>query len=141
MSDNSTNDRTLFPGITEKITAILSDKVMFALLFGSSVTGRLTPESDIDIGAWFLNHQIDFEKIITVQNALSDMIGRNVDLIWLNHCDIIITMQVLANGKLLINNDPGQFLLYKARKISEYIDFKADRKVIEDSMLRGRIYA
>jgi predicted nucleotidyltransferase len=49
MRDSTTNDQTLSPGLTEKITAILSDKVMFALLFGSSVTGRLTPESDIGV--------------------------------------------------------------------------------------------
>jgi hypothetical protein len=47
MRDSTTNDQTLSPGLTEKITAILSDKVIFALLFGSSVTGRLTSESDI----------------------------------------------------------------------------------------------
>ena len=50
-------------------------------------------------------------------------------------------MQVLANGELIVNNNHNLFVRYKARKISEYIDFKMDRKAIEENILIGGIYA
>jgi hypothetical protein len=35
----------------------------------------------------------------------------------------------------------GLFVLYKAQKTGEYIDFKMDRKIIEDNILNGRRYS
>lgn len=71
-------------------------------------------------------------------DPLTELMHRKVDLIVLNRSDIIITMQALANGKLILNNNPGKFLEYKAQKISEYIDFKRTRKIIEDNLVGKR---
>lgn len=128
------------PDAIDGIKEVLKDSVEFALLFGSAVTGRMTLESDIDIGAYF-KKPIGFDEILGIKAALSDKTDRDIDLIVMNTGDTIITMQILANGKLFINNDPGFFIRYKAGKIGEYIDFKMDRKIIEDNLLRGRIYA
>lgn len=134
-------DKTVFPhDLVKGIKETLKDKVEFALLFGSAVTGRMTLESDIDIGAYF-KKPVGFDEYIAIKDVLSTTCSRDIDLVVVNSCDTIIGMQILANGRLFINNNPGFFILYKAGKIGEYIDFKIDRKIIEDNLLRGRIYA
>ena len=62
---------------------------------------------------------------------------REVDLVVLNKADIIITMQVLTNGKLIYSCDEKFRIDFQAKKTSEYIDFKNSRinlekKLIED---------
>lgn len=123
------------------IIALLREKAEFVLLFGSIKSGRIMPESDIDIGVYLKKGKLDFEEYLRLKGALSDASEREVDLVILNTCDIIIAMQIIANGELIINNNPGMFIRYKAEKISEYIDFKMSRKIIEENLLRGGIYA
>jgi predicted nucleotidyltransferase len=123
------------------LVPVLREKAEFALLFGSAAAGRLTEESDIDIGVYLREPKIIYDEYADLIFKLNEATCREIDLVIMNTCDIIIAMQILANGKLIINNNPGAFVLYKARKIGEYIDFKMDRKIIEDSLLKGRIYA
>jgi len=99
------------------------------------------PESDIDIGIYLKKGKPDFEEYFKLKGALSDASDRDVDLVILNTCDIIIAMQIIANGELIVNNNPGMFIRYKAEKISQYIDFKMSRKIIEENLLRGGIHA
>ncbi|MBD3347061.1 MAG: hypothetical protein GF401_18560 [Chitinivibrionales bacterium] len=127
--------------IVSRIKIVLEDRVEFALLFGSVLTENFADESDIDCAAYFKEPPKSFSDRAQLIIDLEDALQKKFDMIFLNSSDIIITMQVLANGELVINNDPGKFVVYKAQKISEYIDFKKSRKIIEDSMLRGRIYA
>jgi predicted nucleotidyltransferase len=130
-----------FQAIHDSIKNVLATHVEFALLFGSIVTNRTTAESDIDVGVYCKGGEISFEKKLDITLELESATNREIDLILLNASDLIITMQILANGKLIINHDPGLFLLFKAQKISEYIDFKRDRKIVEDHLLTRRIYA
>ena len=123
------------------IIPLLREKAEFALLFGSIKNGRIMPESDIDIGVYLKKGKPDFEEYLNLKGVLSDESDRDVDLVILNTCDIIIAMQIIANGEMIINNNPGKFIRYKAEKISEYIDFKMSRKIIEENLLRGGIYA
>ncbi|MBD3321854.1 MAG: hypothetical protein GF350_12230 [Chitinivibrionales bacterium] len=127
--------------IVSRIEPILKNQVEFALLFGSVLTENFAGESDIDCAAYFKEPPGSFSDRAQLTLDLEDALQKKVDFIFLNSADTIITMQVLANGELIINNDPGEFVVYKAQKISEYIDFKRSRKIIEDSMLNGRIYA
>jgi|WetSurMetagenome_2_1015567.scaffolds.fasta_scaffold00026_66 predicted nucleotidyltransferase len=123
------------------IIPLLREKAEFALVFGSLKSGRIMPESDIDIGVYLKKGKPDFEEYFKLKGALSDASDRDVDLVILNACDIIIAMQIIANGELIINNNPGMFIRYKAEKISQYIDFKMSRKIIEENLLRGGIHA
>ena len=123
--------------INESIKNVLSGQVEFAVLFGSAASSHMNAESDIDIGAYLLTPKIGFREYVDLKIALSDVTERDVDLVIMNTCDIIIAMQILANGTVIINNNPGLFVLYKAEKTGEYIDFKMDRKIIEDNLLRG----
>ena len=110
----------------------------FAFLFGSIIKPTFGAESDVDLAIYFQEPPQSFDDRMKVMNQLSRDLDRELDLIVLNDCDIIIAMQVLANGERIWNPNPGRFVEYKARKISEYIDFKRSRKVIEDHLLRGK---
>ena len=127
--------------IIKTITSILRDKVEFALLFGSFITDNYNSKSDIDIAAFFRQFNTDMNTIIDLNAQIMSAVGRETDLICLNTSDIIITMQVLARGRLIFALDDALFYQFKARKISEYLDFKMDRKIIEDRLLKGGLYA
>ena len=130
-----------FQNVSDSIKNALSNDIEFALLFGSVVTDRFTPESDIDVGIYCKKQNVSFEERLNLKDRLESVTTREIDLVLLNSSDIIITMQILANGKLIVNNNPGLFMLFKSQKISEYIDFKRDRKAIEDNLLARRICA
>lgn len=118
-------------------TRYLTPIAQFAILFGSVVTDRFNDRSDIDCAVYFDN-KLSFEDTARITGELVNLVGREVDLICLNQADIIITMQALANGKVLFTHDISRYHLYKAKKITEYIDFKRSRKIIEDALL-GRV--
>ena len=127
--------------IINNLSQALADRVVFAMVYGSILKPSFNQKSDVDV-ALYLNHNEDTpENLFNFQAELSEATGRDVDLVFLNRADLIITMQILTNGQLIVENDHRQFIEFKALKISQYIDFKMSRKIIEDNMLKGRIYA
>ena len=127
--------------IIQSLISVLNDKAEFALIFGSILDENFNEQSDID-AAVYLNAEFNtLEKKFELRKEINRLFQRDVDLIFLNDADLIITMQALANGKLIINKNPSFYVLLKARKLSEYLDFKLSRKIIENNMLSGRIYA
>jgi len=127
--------------IIQSLVAVLSGKAEFALVFGSITNENFNEQSDIDVAVYLYPEFNTKEKKIDLRKEIINFFNRSTDLIFLNDADIIITMQALANGSLIINENPSHFIILKAQKISEYIDFKISRKIIEDNMLNGRIYA
>ena len=111
------------------------------MLFGSFITDNYNSKSDIDIAAFFRPFNTGLDTIIDLNSQIMVAVGRDTDLICLNTSDIIITLQVLARGRLIFARDNSLFYQFKARKISEYLDFKMDRKIIEDRLLVGGLYA
>ena len=127
--------------IINTLSQVLADRVVFAMVYGSILKRSFNHKSDVDV-ALYLNHNEDTtDNLLKFQVELSEATGRDVDLVFLNRADLIITMQILTNGQLIVENDHRQFIEFKALKISQYIDFKMSRKIIEDNMLKGRIYA
>ena len=127
--------------IINTLSRVLTDRVIFAMVYGSILKPSFNQKSDVDV-ALYLNHNEDTPvNLLNFQAELSEATGRDVDLVFLNRADLIITMQILTNGQLIVENDHRQFIEFKALKISQYIDFKMSRKIIEDNMLKGRIYA
>ena len=127
--------------IKRKFIKILETEVFFAYLFGSVTSGRLHPQSDIDIAVYLKEPPGSLNDKLAFIQKVSIVFNRDVDVIFLNDADIIITMQILTNGELLINNDNERLVLFKALKLGEYADFKFSRQIIEQNMLSGRIYA
>ena len=127
--------------IIKKIAACLEGKAEFALVYGSILTERFNNESDIDIAVFpkkkWRRQPMDWR----LSRALAEATNREVDVLYLDSADPIIIMQVLANGKPVVMSNPQAFLSFKARKISEYLDLKRSRQVVEDHLMRGKLDA
>ncbi len=127
--------------IKSELIQIMREEVVFAYIFGSVISGRLHPQSDVDIGVYLRESPGSLDDKLAFIRKVSAAFNRDVDVIFLNDADIIISMQILTNGELLINNDNERLVLFKALKLGEYADFKFSRQIIEQNMLSGRIYA
>ena len=118
-----------------KLRAILAGKVKFAYVFGSAVTGRLGPESDIDIGLFPDDAYAGKDARWTLRDLFLDQFERSVDVVFLDSADPIIRYQVLANGEELLVEDRGVLNLFKAEAMSRYIDFKKSREYLEKHLV------
>jgi len=127
--------------ILHLLTAYLRDKVQFALYFGSFATDSfgakgITEPSDIDL-AIYLGRKTDFNEQENIRHELFliETIPFKLDVVFLDNADPIIKKQILDSGTPFVMNNREEYLKFKMYSISEYIDFKMDRKIIEDRMI------
>ncbi|PKL47869.1 MAG: toxin-antitoxin system toxin subunit [Nitrospira bacterium HGW-Nitrospira-1] len=114
--------------------------ILLLFIFGSSVKGYATPESDVDIAILF-KQEPDFAAIKQIESDLSYALRHEVDITALNNSSPVIRMQVLKSGILAVNKDKAVYNDFFVRTIKEYDDLKHIRKEMEDSVLRGRVCA
>lgn len=124
------------------LTEVLKDELAFAMYFGSFGTKRFiakdSPErSDIDL-ALFVGRSSDFKEQMEIRSKiyLCEKIPYEFDIVFLDDADPIIKKQILDHGTPFLINDRKAYLEFRMRAISEYIDFKMDRKIIEDRMIQ-----
>jgi predicted nucleotidyltransferase len=110
----------------------------FFIVFGSASAGRLTDESDIDVGI-FLSKDADFDRNRILQ-ALSQELDRDVDLVVLNSADPIICMEILRTGDVVFKKSQNSYISFVAQKLSEYWDFVRSREVVERNLLSRTIF-
>ena len=127
--------------IKRELAGIMKDRVVFALVYGSILKPSFNAQSDVDVAVYLDKRDVAFQTRLDIYTILQEVLNRDVDVVILDNADLIITMRVLANGELIVNNNPEAFIRFKALKIGQYLDFKMSRKIIEDQMLGGRIYA
>lgn len=127
--------------IIQSLSDYLQSRVQFALIYGSILKPSFNVKSDVDVALYLKPYGSTLSDRLAFQTELTELIHREVDVVVLDQADLIITMQILANGRLIVNRDPDAFIKFKALKISQYIDFKMSRSIIENHMLKGRIYA
>jgi predicted nucleotidyltransferase len=128
--------------VISELKNFLRNKAKFALIYGSILTDYFTEDSDIDLGL-YLGEKVDRQDRVRIQHDLEKHFDHkyDFDVVLLDCADPIIAMQILANGRLIVEKDRVAFIKYKARMISEYLDFKMDRKIIEDRVGEGSSYA
>ncbi len=128
--------------IKDALTELLHDKADFALLFGSWAkdVSRVTPDSDVDCGVFFKENITDEELYFDLPEQFQAHTGRKLDIICLNTADMIIANQVVTTGEEVFVHSKTQLTSYKAQVVSQYIDFKQSRKVIEDNILQRPNY-
>ena len=126
--------------IIDDLRSLLIDKAEFALIFGSFAKDSFNNNSDIDVAVYLKDEFLNRDKRAEITRDLILHLKRDIDIIFLNDADLIISMQAIANGEPIFINDESKFVLYKAGVLSRYPDFKMSRKIIEDNMLNGRIH-
>jgi uncharacterized protein len=120
------------PTATLDLTALKAyfetrEDVAFALLYGSHARGRAGPLSDVDVGV-YLTGAPDGAQCFDVRlRMIVDLMGvlktDDVDVAILNQTPLALTYRVFRDGVLLSCNDRRAMIEFKARALSEYLDF------------------
>lgn len=90
-------------------------------LFGSAATGKMTPASDLDIALMCTGHMDGFEKI-SMETALSNLLGRDVDLVIFHQAGVLLQHQILKYGCLIYERDPAERVRQETASRSRYLD-------------------
>lgn len=116
--------------MTNRIRQMLAqhDGIRLAILFGSLANGRATPQSDLDLGV-LMDAPLSAETKMALISALSEAIGRPVDLIDLRVTGEPILGQILKHGVRLLGSDSDYAELLK-RHLFEEADFMPYRRRI-----------
>jgi uncharacterized protein len=115
--------------------------VAVAFLFGSEASGRSLPGSDMDLALLFYpEKEPSAEQLPDIQDELTALLKKEVDLVVLNRANPIICMQVLKKGEKIFQRDNRLYSDFFVRTINEYDDLKRVRSVIEKNILKGKIY-
>lgn len=110
-------------------------------LFGSHAEGTISSRSDVDIAVLFdRDYAFDEMKRLSVQQELSDELGKECDLVVLNRSSSILCMQVIRKGQLLDVQNPSTLARFIIMTMSKYVDLKTIRGVIERNILKGKVY-
>jgi predicted nucleotidyltransferase len=95
--------------------------IMLIILFGSTVTGRLRSDSDIDI-AIAGDHPFSWDRLQEICTTLSRKLHREVDIVDLNTSKGMIMYQALTKGRVIVSKNR----LLLARLMTDAVYFAAD---------------
>lgn len=109
----------------EKLKVFLDrdQNVVFALIFGSYAEGRQKKASDIDIGIYFVQPPEGI-KLLTLINVLSELAGREVDVVVLNNAPPFLRHQIMKNRVILTIKDMAVYAKFREKTISDYDEYK-----------------
>ena len=99
--------------VSLKLRSVLESKpeVKVCLLFGSAAEGKLIAKSDIDI-AICGDNAFSHDFLAELQVAITERLGREVDLLDMARLNGIILRQVITTGKKIINKKPDLLAHY-----------------------------
>jgi predicted nucleotidyltransferase len=124
------------------IDALQSDgEISAAILFGSVALGQADQNSDIDI-ALLYNPKKDRKDLdlFQIRQNLSDLMGRDVDIVVLNDASPIVSMQAIKNGIPLFIRDKKVYQNFEIQLITDYADLKILREPFEKNILKRKLH-
>lgn len=98
------------------------------VVFGSTVRGRMHPESDLDLGV-LVRKKLTLSKRTALWSKFSRLFPCEVDLTVLDHLDPVIKFQIAREGVLLFEDEPDRWAHWKSYAMRQYWDtekFRAD---------------
>ena len=103
-------------------------EVIAAYLYGSAVTGKMNPMSDVDV-AILLQEQTPHRRELSISfyilSAIQEIFHREGDVKVLNRItDLPFLHEVLSTGKLIYERDRNIHREFVAETIIAYLDFK-----------------
>lgn len=110
--------------------------------FGSAVSGRSGPMSDVDMALLLKSGAPAGKDLIHVEDYLAYRIAkaldvREVDVVNLNKQGLVFQHQVLKSGRLIYEADSAFRVAFTARVISNFCDFEPTLRLIEKFRLKG----
>jgi predicted nucleotidyltransferase len=112
-------------------------KLSLILMFGSYVSGKTHPKSDLDI-AILSKSELDLDEHLKLYGELSGVFShKELDLISLNHADPLLLKQILTNCKLLYGSNRAcvELKIYAFKRYCDYkIYFDLEKKFVYQFM-------
>ncbi|WP_456419152.1 type VII toxin-antitoxin system MntA family adenylyltransferase antitoxin [Thermovibrio sp.] len=105
--------------------------VIFAYLFGSYALGLNGRDSDIDIAVYF-KEPPEGDLYLELLVKLSEVAGRDVDLLVLNRASPFMRYHVLKSGKLLFSKSLEVLADFKEKTLKDYDEYLWLRKAYGD---------
>jgi len=125
--------------VMQKIRTSLPD-VMAVYLFGSAASGKMHPESDIDM-AVLTDSPIDPEYLWKLAQDMAAVLGVGVDLIDLRRASTVMRMQIVESGKRLYCRDQVACDAFEDFVFSDFARLNEERAdILEDIRRRGAVY-
>jgi predicted nucleotidyltransferase len=129
--------------LQDELSTILPELegVCLVYLFGSQVEGNLGPMSDYDL-ALLVDRAVDGRRVLA---QLAHKVARalqtdRVDVVLLNRASIELAYAIIAQGKLLYEQDVATRVEYEATVLSRYGDYLPVLRGQRDDILRGDDY-
>ena len=105
-----------------------------AILFGSAATGKLRPDSDVDIGI-LCSQDSGFDVELALGADLERVFGREVDLVRLDTASTLLRFEA-SRGRCLHEAREGAFADFVARSLFEYEDLRPILRRCAEGMFR-----
>ncbi len=128
----------------ERLKDIFKDYPYIAssYLFGSQVSGKIGPMSDVDIAILLKDNAPKGRELIHEEDYLSYRIAealgvREVDLVNLNSQGLIFQHNVLKTGMLIYDADPDFRIKFVTQVISHYCDFELTLRFMDKYYFEG----
>ena len=114
-------------------------RVAYALIFGSSVTGKAHAHSDVDVAIGMAGpHQLDTMELGALASKLEAAAGRRVDLVLLDEAPPGLAYRAFRDGRPIFTRDPAALTTRRARAILEYLDFRPVEELCTRGVLAAR---
>lgn len=124
--------------ICRKVAETLSSLpgIRIAIVYGSAVTGRMRPDSDVDVAVLF-DRALDMAARLELWDKLTDALKREVDLVDLHDLGGEILRQVMTKGRVVIKNDAHAYFRLLQRMVYNEEDFMPQvRRVLLTRVMR-----
>lgn len=126
-------------GMEEKIAKVVDASlsrsgIVAVYLMGSAATGKLRPDSDIDIALLPAAHcRIPVDEQVSFSSALALELGREVDLGVITSSNLVYASEAILKGKRILAVDPEYVSMTETRLLGCYLSFREDRRVVEEA--------
>ncbi len=109
--------------------------VLYAILFGSVVEGRLRYDSDIDVAIRFSTRPDPLE-LGRLSSLIESVVGRPAHVVDMSRAPPPLRYEIFRTGIVILVRDETLMAEDKARAIMEYLDFKPYYERIVKGMMK-----
>ena len=100
------------------------ESLALAVVFGSTVSGRRTARSDLDLAFWVAGKRIEGRELDLTNRLMQTLHRNDIDVVVLNHANPLLQWQVASSGKPLYERRAGSFRWFQIYAMKRYDDIK-----------------
>ena len=116
--------------------------ILAAYVYGSRVSGRPRPESDLDVGYYLDHHRtravLPAGEEMRLANRLAEAVGFEVDLRNLAEAPLDLRGRILEEGVRIYSGDAAARVALERDLLARYHDYKAEFEQMHAMRLRAR---